>query len=252
MMQGNRMCRLAKLFAIACVTAIVAPSGAQAAWTQTFADEFDGSLLDLTKWGYHSIGPRNDGFMLPATAATVGGGVLTVRTDTVLGLLHVTGQISTKQTLTLGFEQTYGYFEARVKFNGAPGMWSAFWLQSPTIGVPVGDPATAGVEMDIVEHRTRCVEAPAEAPPGICSPTSDISSTRSAAVAFASTAPSRATRRGGRSAGRSISPRSARTAFASTARCPGTRRAARSLAPATRTATVARTSSSACRSRTTT
>jgi beta-glucanase (GH16 family) len=73
-----------------------------------------------------------------------------------------------------GFEQTYGYFEARMKFANASGQWSAFWLQSPTLGNPLGDPATAGVEMDIAEHRTRCVDAPAPTPPQTCSPTNNI------------------------------------------------------------------------------
>jgi beta-glucanase (GH16 family) len=31
-------------------------------------------------------------------------------------------------------------------------MWSAFWLQTPDMGSFIGDPARAGVEMDIVEH----------------------------------------------------------------------------------------------------
>ena len=51
------------------------------------------------------------------------------------------------------FEQTYGYFEARMKFHSSPGEWSAFWLQSPTYGDPVGNPGQAGTETDIVEHR---------------------------------------------------------------------------------------------------
>ena len=46
-----------------------------------------------------------------------------------------------------------GYFEARIKFQDAPGEWCAFWLNSPTNGNPLGDPATAGVEIDVVEHR---------------------------------------------------------------------------------------------------
>ena len=83
--------------------------------------------------------------------------------------------ISTARSGLAGFEQAYGYFEARMKFNSAPGQWSAFWLQSPTIGMPIGDPATAGVEMDIVEHRARCVNAPPPTPPATCSPAGDIS-----------------------------------------------------------------------------
>jgi beta-glucanase (GH16 family) len=74
-----------------------------------------------------------------------------------------------------GFEQTYGYFEARMKFDSLPGQWSAFWLQSPTIGGPPGDPAAAGVEMDIAEHRARCVAAPPPTPPAACAAGNDIS-----------------------------------------------------------------------------
>jgi beta-glucanase (GH16 family) len=32
-------------------------------------------------------------------------------------------------------------------------MWSAFWIQTPTFGKPPGDPASAGTEIDVVEHR---------------------------------------------------------------------------------------------------
>ena len=73
-----------------------------------------------------------------------------------------------------GFEQTYGYFEARMKFNSSPGQGSAFWLQSPTIGNPLGEPEEAGVEMDVVEHRVQCVEAPVPTPPQTCGPGSAI------------------------------------------------------------------------------
>ena len=30
-------------------------------------------------------------------------------------------------------------------------MWSAFWMMSPTVGHPIGDPTNAGVEVDVVE-----------------------------------------------------------------------------------------------------
>ena len=153
-------------------SAPLAPAAASAAPTLTFADEFSGSLLDLTKWGFHALGPRHDAINVPTAA--VGGGVLTIKTYTLLGL-HFTTQISTQKQLLLGFEQAYGFFEARMKFSDSPGMWSSFWLQSPTMGTPIGDPETAGVEMDIAEHRVHCVDAPAPTPPETCSPTSDIS-----------------------------------------------------------------------------
>ena len=112
--------------------------------------------------------------MLTPDAVSVGGGVLTIKTYTEGGT-HYSGMISTHRRGTDGFEQAYGYFEARIKFHSAPGQWSSFWLQSPTIANPIGDPASAGVEMDVVEHRARCVTAPAPTPPATCSPSSDIS-----------------------------------------------------------------------------
>jgi beta-glucanase (GH16 family) len=32
-------------------------------------------------------------------------------------------------------------------------MWSAFWIQTPTFGRPSNDPAGAGMEIDVIEHR---------------------------------------------------------------------------------------------------
>jgi len=139
----------------------------------TWSDEFNGPGLDLTRWSYRATGPRNDGILTP-DAVSVGGGALTIKTYTEAGR-HYSGMISTYKSGAVGFDQTYGYFEARIKFNSSPGQWSAFWLQSPTFGNPVGDPATAGVEMDIAEHRRRCVTAPAPTPPATCGPDKDIS-----------------------------------------------------------------------------
>ena len=135
----------------------------------TWSDEFDGSSLDSTRWADRASGPRHDGVLTP-DAVSVGGGVLTIKTYTEGGT-HYSGMISTYPR----FEQAYGYFEARIKFHSTPGQWSSFWLQSPTIANPIGDPAGAGVEMDVVEHRARCVTAPAPTPPATCSPSSDIS-----------------------------------------------------------------------------
>jgi beta-glucanase (GH16 family) len=117
-----------------------------AAWALTFSDEFSGSSLDGSKWSYRQLGPRK-GAINTANAVAVGGGLLTIKTYTE-GVVHYTGMIGTQGK----FEQTFGYFEARMKFHSTPGEWSAFWLQSPTYGA-VGDPATAGTEIDVVEHR---------------------------------------------------------------------------------------------------
>ncbi len=62
---------------------------------------------------------------------------------------HHTGFITTKGK----HEPTFGYFEARIRFRSTPGEWGAFWMQTPTMGKPLGDVAKAGTEIDIVEHR---------------------------------------------------------------------------------------------------
>jgi endo-1,3-1,4-beta-glycanase ExoK len=131
-----------------CMSARAVPAGLG---SLTFADEFDGDSLDLTKWLYRSPGARNDGFNTPQ-AVSVGDGALTIKTytatDPILGTQNYTGMIATQGL----FQQTYGYFEARMKFHTSSGQWGAFWVQSPTIGGTNGA-ETDGVEMDVIEHR---------------------------------------------------------------------------------------------------
>jgi beta-glucanase (GH16 family) len=155
-------------FVLTIAVTVVGPENV--AWS----DEFNGSLLDLTRWSYRATGALRFDAIVTPDAVSVGGGALTIKTYTEAGT-HFVGMIATQNVGLTGFEQRYGYFEARVKFDNAPGQWSAFWLQSRTLGNPIGDPATAGVEMDVAEHRTRCVEAPAPTPPQTCAPDNDIS-----------------------------------------------------------------------------
>ncbi len=109
-------------------------------------DPFDGRALDASRWTAAS-GARRDAVSTPQ-AVDVRDGILAVTTFTQGGT-HYTGFLSTEGK----FEARYGYFEARIRFNDAPGSWCAFWLSSPTIGKPRGDPGNAGVEIDVVEHR---------------------------------------------------------------------------------------------------
>ncbi len=118
------------------------PAGYSLAWR----DEFDGPALDLSKWLPFDA-PRADAIDTPE-ALTFGDGTLSLRTYDEGGAIK-TGFLTTEGR----FESTYGYFEARIRFRGTPGQWCAFWLMSPTLGVPLGDPATAGTEIDIAEHR---------------------------------------------------------------------------------------------------
>lgn len=161
---------LGATLAAAAGSAALGVAVAQAAPQLTWSDEFNATSLDSSRWSYRATGARHDGYLTP-DAVSVGGGLLTIKTYTENGS-HYTGMISTEKRinpLTLqstGFEQTYGYFEARVKFNSKPGMWSAFWLQSPTNGLLVGNPELSGVEMDIAEHRARCITAAPD--PAVC------------------------------------------------------------------------------------
>jgi beta-glucanase (GH16 family) len=117
-----------------------------AGYALAFEDQFDGNALDTTSWNALSE-PRIDAVSTP-DAVTVSGGVLDITTYTQGGV-HRTGFLTTEGKFSL----RYGYFEAKIRFNDSPGSWCAFWLTSPTVGTPLGDPGKAGVEIDVVEHR---------------------------------------------------------------------------------------------------
>ena len=132
-----------ELVATVCGAAETPPAGYQLAWS----DEFDGATLDMNKWSYRGLGQRHDALNV-TDAVSVGGGQLTITTYTSGGK-HYAGMIGTEGK----FERRFGYWVARLQFEGAPGMWSAFWIQTPTFGRPAGDPVTAGMEIDVIEHR---------------------------------------------------------------------------------------------------
>jgi beta-glucanase (GH16 family) len=127
-------------------SAVAAPSGVGAL---VWSDEFSGAALDASKWSVNEPGMWGDAIN-SGSAARVGNGALTITTYTDAGNgKNYAAVLGTQDH----FLTTYGYFESRIKFNSSPGMWSAFWLESPTVGKPLGDPATAGVEIDVTEHR---------------------------------------------------------------------------------------------------
>jgi len=112
-----------------------------------WSDEFDGETLDLNKWIYRGLGPRRDAVNVKETVSPDGNGHLVLTTK------HAGDKYHTAMIATQGkYEPTFGYFECRVKFQTQIGHWSAFWLQSPTLGNPVGDPAKAGTEIDVFEY----------------------------------------------------------------------------------------------------
>lgn len=145
-------------------------------WKLAWADEFDGTELDRTKWMF-----RMNFWGKPFDAYTDKGVVLDGHSHVELHRTehngcYVSPQLQTgsnsfdipKEKSTnpwkqddiwpLGkltepkFMHQFGYYECRCKFQREPDvMWSAFWTQAPGIGSAY-DPAYCGIESDIMEH----------------------------------------------------------------------------------------------------
>lgn len=129
----------------------IAPEGKE--WYLVWNDEFDGPVLDLTKWSHitwQTSGidqPRKDGFWREDAAVLSGEGHLKMLTyfDSTKNR-YIDGAIRTKGK----FEKTYGYYEIRVLFQEEIGHWSAFWLMNDDVPT-VGNNGVDGTEIDIFE-----------------------------------------------------------------------------------------------------
>jgi beta-glucanase (GH16 family) len=115
-----------------------------------WSDEFGGDRLDPAKWDYRSLGPRRKAVNVREAVSLDGQGHL-VLTTSKAGEAYHTAMIGTQGK----FEAVFGYYECRVKFQSQPGHWSAFWLQTPTMGKVIGDPGASGTEIDIFEYLVR-------------------------------------------------------------------------------------------------
>lgn len=122
------------------------PDGAPAGYVLTWKDEFDGAALDAASWTV-ATGPRRDAQNV-ADALSVHDGVLTITTYTANGTPY-TGFVMSQDKVMV----KYGYIAAKIRLGASPGVWCSFWMLSPTVGNPIGDPATAGTEIDVVENR---------------------------------------------------------------------------------------------------
>ena len=145
-------------------------------WKLVWADEFDGTELDRTKWDF-----RLNFWGKPFDAYTDQGIVLDGNSHIELHRVEKDGRYVSPQLQTgsnsfdipkggtdnpwgqdeiwpLGmledpkFVHRYGYYECRCKFQNEPEvMWSAFWTQSPSIGTRF-EPEWCGIESDIMEQ----------------------------------------------------------------------------------------------------
>jgi len=130
---------------LGCVSAFATPP---AGYYEVWGDEFNGSSLDTTKWDYWLLGTRRDAVNTSA-AVSFNGSNMVITTYTSGGT-HYTAMIANDTT----FRSRYGYWETSVKWGDTNGMWSAIWMQSPTMGTYLYDPFVSGSELDIAEHRS--------------------------------------------------------------------------------------------------
>lgn len=143
-------------------------------WKLAWSDEFDGTELDRSKWDFrlHLLHTRHETF-------TTEGVELKNDSCVYLNLIEKDGQYYSPHLQTGYnfldepdpertdkhdwrfrwpvahlkddlFTHMYGYYECRCRLQQQPGWWSAFWMQSPTIGCS-NDLAYSGAEIDIME-----------------------------------------------------------------------------------------------------
>jgi predicted small secreted protein len=124
------------------------PSG----WTLAWADEFNGTSLDTSKWNIEvngNGGGNNELQYYTARAENirVSGGELVIeaRKEAYMGKQYTSGRITTQNKASW----QYGRMEARMKIPTGKGTWPAFWMLGNAIS-SAGWPASG--EIDIMEH----------------------------------------------------------------------------------------------------
>lgn len=149
------------------------PSGKN--WKLVWSDEFDGTEIDRSKWGFrlHMMHKRYTTWVedaayldgkghLVLTVHEKDGDYFTTQLQTGSNFMDRPPDSSYSQQFVWPiaklepprFVHKYGYYEIRCKLPSQPGWWVAFWLQSPCIGATL-DPGDSGVEIDIMENFTR-------------------------------------------------------------------------------------------------
>ena len=124
------------------------PYDVSGSWTLKFADEFNGSSLDLSKWQPNWLGSSNTAITKPINGAeqscydpaqvSEGGGALKLAAvaRSCDGYPYASGLINSASHYTF----TYGYLEARMWLDGSSTVknWPAFWADGtgtwPTTG----------------------------------------------------------------------------------------------------------------------
>jgi beta-glucanase (GH16 family) len=141
--------------ALAC--ALTSPA-ASANWRLTFADNFDGTAINSTKWNtayYYSPAVINDELQFYSpNAFSLSSGILSINavktTTNANGMEYTSGVLTSLDK----FSQAYGYFELRAKLPKGAGFWPAFWLLNQNLAWPpeIDIFEFLGHEMEIPKH----------------------------------------------------------------------------------------------------
>ena len=121
------------------------PAASGAKWHLAFQDEFDAPAIDATKWTVHNNQTWGKLMSIRMTENVVqekGLLRLITRKEKVRDKEWTTGMVGTGKA----FRQTYGYWEASMRYAPSPGLNNAFWT-NPGKG-PKGEP---GYEIDVNE-----------------------------------------------------------------------------------------------------
>lgn len=119
-------------------------------WVATWADEFNGSAVDETKWTFEINGDgggNNELQYYTRDNATVSDGTLkiTAKHEDYLGKSYTSSRITTKYKN----DMLYGRVQVRAKLPTGVGTWPAIWMM-PTASVYGGWPDSG--EFDIMEY----------------------------------------------------------------------------------------------------
>ncbi len=155
---ATRLASLLGLAAVLTTTALAqSPVGVPGSWALTLNEEFTGTSINSDVWrrGTHHEGIAGVGGNARENIL-VGSGKLTFKAEQRAvsyggaSFSYATGEVSTFSNVTSGgvkkgFTQQYGYFETRMRWDQATGMWPAFWLMPdrgyygpPSTGIPAG------------------------------------------------------------------------------------------------------------------
>lgn len=131
-----------------CGTTPPPPTG----WTLAWADEFNGTSLDTSKWNIEVNGNGGGNNELqyytarPENIRVTGGElVIEARKEAYMGKQYTSGRITTQNKASW----QYGRMEARLKIPTGKGTWPAFWMLGNSIST-AGWPASG--EIDVMEH----------------------------------------------------------------------------------------------------